>query len=312
MRGVFYFRIPLSTFLSLRLKKVQRKIYDCFLFFNEFDLLKIRLEYLYEHVESFVITESDRTFSGYRKPLFFNERRSEFSRWQKKILYLPFSTPRFGSAVMKFLRTRKKKSNWFVEHAQRDSLSKIVSQLDRDDFFFLTDIDEIWNPETVLRFLQHNPEIQSARLEMDFFYFYLNCKGIGAGNSKWSLPFFATKNELEKWGSEFRNFSFFSKSLKLSKARSKLILPLIRDAGWHFSYLGGERTIAEKLNSFSHQELNVDRFTNLENIQARISRGEDLFGRSEYLWKFTDLTIFPEEFLKVILPYENLIKRLKI
>jgi len=40
------------------------KIYDYFTFFNEIDLLKIRLEYLYDYVDKFVISESNLTFSG--------------------------------------------------------------------------------------------------------------------------------------------------------------------------------------------------------------------------------------------------------
>ena len=40
------------------------KIYDSFLFFNELDLLEIRLELLYDKVDYFIISECDSSFSG--------------------------------------------------------------------------------------------------------------------------------------------------------------------------------------------------------------------------------------------------------
>ena len=40
------------------------KIIDSFLFHNEFDMLKLRLEYLRDSVDYFVISECNYTFSG--------------------------------------------------------------------------------------------------------------------------------------------------------------------------------------------------------------------------------------------------------
>ena len=46
------------------------KIYDCFLFFNELDLLEIRLNELDEVVDYFVIVEGESTFQSKPKELF--------------------------------------------------------------------------------------------------------------------------------------------------------------------------------------------------------------------------------------------------
>ena len=45
------------------------KIFDCFIFNNETDLLKIRLAYLNKFVDYFVIVESCQTFQGKKKNL---------------------------------------------------------------------------------------------------------------------------------------------------------------------------------------------------------------------------------------------------
>ena len=40
------------------------KVYDCFTFFNELDLLEVRLAELYNVVDHFVIVESPISFTG--------------------------------------------------------------------------------------------------------------------------------------------------------------------------------------------------------------------------------------------------------
>ena len=46
----------------------QAKVLDTFLFYNELDLLKVRLAYLGEHVDQFIITEANIDFAGKPKP----------------------------------------------------------------------------------------------------------------------------------------------------------------------------------------------------------------------------------------------------
>ena len=49
-----------------------QKVFDCFPFYNELDLLEIRLNILNDVVDYFVLTESTRTFTGKPKPLYYN------------------------------------------------------------------------------------------------------------------------------------------------------------------------------------------------------------------------------------------------
>ena len=45
-------------------------IYDCFSFFNELDLLEIRLNTLDKVVDKFILAESTLTHTGNPKPLY--------------------------------------------------------------------------------------------------------------------------------------------------------------------------------------------------------------------------------------------------
>ena len=57
-------------------------IIDCFTFYNELDLLELRLEELDEHVDKFVIVEATTTHSGKDKDLYYakNAHRYGFIR----------------------------------------------------------------------------------------------------------------------------------------------------------------------------------------------------------------------------------------
>ena len=62
-------------------------IIDSFLFFQELDLLEIRLNYLYKYVDKFVIIEACQTFKGKRKKFNFENHKNRFKKYSKKIIY---------------------------------------------------------------------------------------------------------------------------------------------------------------------------------------------------------------------------------
>ena len=61
-------------------------IFDCFTFFNELELLELRLELLSTVVDRFIIVEASKTHSGLGKPFYFEENRARFSRFEDKII----------------------------------------------------------------------------------------------------------------------------------------------------------------------------------------------------------------------------------
>ena len=63
------------------------KIFDVFTFYNELDLLELRMNILGNSVDYFVINEANITFTGKPKPLYFAENRKRFKKWDDKIIY---------------------------------------------------------------------------------------------------------------------------------------------------------------------------------------------------------------------------------
>ena len=70
------------------------KIYDCFMLFDEMELLRIRFEELYDFVDYFVIVEARTKYNGDRKPLYFKKHEAEFEKFKDKIIYIPVSHPK--------------------------------------------------------------------------------------------------------------------------------------------------------------------------------------------------------------------------
>jgi len=72
---------------------------DTFLFFDELELLEFRLRELDAVVDTFVLVESDLTFSGREKRLHFEENKQRFSAYEDRIVHVihEASTPGTGN-----------------------------------------------------------------------------------------------------------------------------------------------------------------------------------------------------------------------
>ena len=63
-------------------------IYDCIPFFNELDILNLRLHILDPIVDKFIIEEATVTFSGQPKELCFEKNKDMFREFLPKIEYI--------------------------------------------------------------------------------------------------------------------------------------------------------------------------------------------------------------------------------
>lgn len=144
------------------------KIYDIFIFFNELDLLEIRMNILDKYVDYFVIVEATKTFKGEHKELFFQKNKNRFEKFAKKIIYyIVDDMPESRSELENILKNKikndtqrkiiidtlttdnipKNETHWLREFYQKKSIKKAITHLKDDDFCFISDIDEIWNPK---------------------------------------------------------------------------------------------------------------------------------------------------------------------
>jgi beta-1,4-mannosyl-glycoprotein beta-1,4-N-acetylglucosaminyltransferase len=260
------------------------KVIDSFMFFNEFDILKLRLEYLNDIVDHFIISECNYTHSGKSKPYHLDEILDEFDDdIKRKIIHLKYEPD-----ISDYDFSNKDECNfesgfWKLERGQREHITQAIKQFSPDDLFMVSDADEIPRKEIIQQLRQQKLEenfIATAKQEL----FYYNFGTFD--NSLWNGTVFTTvSNALEK-GCDFLRY----KSNEF---------PLIENAGWHFSYIGDTERIRTKLQSFAHQEFNKDSITNDNNIKQAITSKKDLFGRNQNFQNY-NFNNFPEDLKNLI------------
>lgn len=272
------------------------KIIDAFPFFNEIELLKIRLELLYDYVDEFVICESNYTFSGIEKEYNFINHIDELDKWSDKIVYMKYEPNINGLDFSHKPKSYDPKSApWMVEFGQRNFLSTYLTTLDDEDIVFVSDVDEFINPDLIEFIREGNFNVDVAHLNMLFYYYYFNCLGIGKDNYNWDSVFVA-------------KVPFIRRNPNLSRVRMDKSTSFINNSGWHFSYIGGVEQIIKKIESFSHQELNIPEIANVEHILKCINDGADYLGRSNHEWSFVSFAEHHPKLVEIIKKYPHLIK----
>ena len=113
------------------------KIFDCFTFYNELEMLDIRLHVLDSVVDYFVLAEIPKTHLGLDKEKIFDLNRERFSKFSHKIIYI--SSDKVPEA--------KGYGDWTIENFQRNLIFHgLNGKCDYDDVIMISDLDEIPNP----------------------------------------------------------------------------------------------------------------------------------------------------------------------
>ena len=294
-------------------------IYDCFTFFNELDLLEIRLNTLKDVVDCFVIAEATRTYRGKPKELYFEKNRKRYANFLDRIRYIVVDDLLPEEVVEKDAYNLP----WVNENRQRNALARGLSGAGEDDVVMVSDLDEIPRPSyVVLANERLKDAAESVRFEMGFYNFYINFKNYSY--PRWSLGTIATKYGSFLQGrllSGVRNDRYTQASENVGSTIQKLRFlksaNVLKNAGWHFSFLGGIDAIQKKLAAFSHSEFSV---VSREVLEDRLSKGQDLFGRAGQSFGVPLDSSFPEfvlqnrfRFAKLVFPVDdNYLRRTQV
>lgn len=200
-------------------------IYSSTIFFNEYDLLDLKIAEELPYIDKIYITESPLTFTGNQKTLNFPIEKYKDN---DKIVYLV--TPK---EIYKDCKIA-----WDREFLQRNYLQTVVP-FNNDDIWFVTDMDEIICGDQVPRLIEGVKQHQIVSIHMTSCIYYINVEVVG---QVWEPPFAAS-------GRMCRDHSF-----QVMRNKKVRIPSVANHCGKHFSYLGGSDAIEFKLKSFSHIE----------------------------------------------------------
>ena len=263
------------------------RIFDCFMFYDEEAVLDIRLNSLKNSVDCFVIVESKFYHNGKKRDLKFDINK--YPKFKDKIIYIP---------VKDFPDL---KNPWSMLEHQRNYCNKEISKFDDETYVLVSDIDEIPNPKKINEFI--NSKHKYGVFEQLFFYYKLNL--LNLTQSEWHGSKICKKQYLKNpnWLREYKVKQY--PWWRIDKPKN---IKIIKDGGWHFSFLYDVDGIIKKISSFQHTEFDKDEFKKKEIIEKKIKNGEDIFNRNFSFRKIDIDYKFPDYLLKNISKYRNWIQ----
>jgi beta-1,4-mannosyl-glycoprotein beta-1,4-N-acetylglucosaminyltransferase len=193
-------------------------IIDCFPFFNELEILDIRLNTLSPFVDYFILVEASKTQSKLEKPFYFEENKEKFLAFSEKIIHIKIDTC-------------PNENGWAMENFQRNAISEGIKKinLEDEDIILISDVDEIPDLSKI------EPESLKEKItafEMSYHTFYLN---LLTENKNWV-------------GTVATPWKFFKDKTPQLVRNSKDFYKRI-PSGWHLGYMGGKEKVYKKFFS---------------------------------------------------------------
>jgi beta-1,4-mannosyl-glycoprotein beta-1,4-N-acetylglucosaminyltransferase len=216
-------------------------IFDCFTYFNELEVLKIRMAELWDVVDRFVAVEASTTFSGIPKPYLLTERVDQLGHLSEKLSIHRVNDLPAGV-----------NNRWPAEILQRDAIAHALQPLGpaQDDLLLLSDVDEIPSAAAVR---QARSMIRAD--EVVGFATPLHNYRLDLVVYEWSR---ASTSLLRACRAAMLG------PLTAHEIRSMFVAGdrIINNGGWHFSFLSRRGATAsavqQKIGAFAHDEVTAE------------------------------------------------------
>lgn len=256
---------------------------DTFPYFNERELLELRVNALKDHVDGFIISEANRTHRGDPKPYTLEETIKDLGLPSDQIEVLKVELPSSAEAV----------DPWVRERGQRDALASALAYLPDDAVFICSDCDELPNPElfsSLEDLLNQDPHlILGLSMSMHYGRADLQLCSPKGEFFEWKCATVCTVETLKK----------FSTLTGIREQPNRCFVGE-RNAGWHFSWMGDAKQRGLKLSAIAEHYI-WDR----PEIQALCADfvpqegSTDMLGRQDHLLTRYPLEDLPAEAVKL-------------
>ena len=256
-------------------------IYDCFPFFNELELLEIRLHELSDVVDYFVLVEATRTFTGMPKILHFDKHSLLFDKFMDKIIHVIVDDMPMTPEELDASLTEKDRrwiesdyqigSDWIRDRHQRNAIMRALGDCNSEDIIIISDADELVRASVIENIEEtlcegSNPVEQV----LNSYYFNIICT-----NMPW-------------WGSKIIKRKYLNDQTPSEVRFHTPAFCYIEDGGWHYNFLGGSEKILTKIKSFAHQEFNIPSVANMDFINHQLRNNLDVLER---LYEYAEIEL---------------------
>jgi len=276
---------------------------DCFPYFNEAELLELRIRMLNDHVDRFLIVEANKTHRGDPKPFTCQETIEKLGLPSEKISLIKVELP----------SADENPDPWVRERGQRDSLAYVMDMLPEDTIFFVSDCDEILDPSKIpdaLRVVSENPD-RILHAPMVFLVGRADRRACMPNGTPypWTAPYFLINKQRKNQSLSLireQQGDYFFKNGEIVD-RSAFLDPkevTTGTCGWHFSWMGDNTRRQIKCHSFVHcfdyipaaaAPLNSDEMKNFIADYTPEVGSTDPIGRSDHILEYFPPELLPPE-----------------
>jgi beta-1,4-mannosyl-glycoprotein beta-1,4-N-acetylglucosaminyltransferase len=258
------------------------KVFDCFPFFNELEILELRLMELNDAVDYFVIVEANKSHNGTPKEFVFEKNKDKFKDYLDKIIYVKVEDmPPYREST-----ERHPNRVFDLEYFQRNQIMRgLHGKAEIGDKIMVSDCDEIPSADAVRANLnREGPDRESwATFKQTMFYYYVNTMVLGSwcGTVIANYGTFGTRPQSLRW------FAIKRRYVRRSPE-------VIRDGGWHYSYMtcGDAEKVKEKVNMFAEKVL-IPVAGSTEDIARKMATQRDLYerdGKGRFKMQLVDIS----------------------
>jgi len=230
--------------------------------YNGEPILELRLKYLYDTIDIFIITECIYTNTGFKKKFFYFEKYIDnFTYYLDKIIYIKINNypekndNTFNSSwYYQYYNDDKCINNWFKEYFNRNIvIDYLKKNINEEYILFVCDCDEIVNKNLCIELKNNYNYLDNILfINLNIFYYNLNYKS----NDLW-LKVFCINN----------NYVNNNNNINLSLIRTQTNISDFNfinnnNLGWHFCSFLTLKNIKLKLLNGAHQEINNKNYSN--------------------------------------------------
>lgn len=243
-----------------------RRIWDAFTFYNELEVLRLRLHMLSSEVYRFVVAEATKTFSNQSKDLFLQRaliEDTEIAGFVPQIEHL-------------IIDDMPGDSDWPFDREifQRNALLRGTVGAHGEDLILVGDCDEIPDPHAL--HLLRTCDGWDVTGPVQFYTRHYNFKFRFQFHKPWTHPQLSTF----QWLSGPRGQGKLE-NLRYSSTRPNHLR--IEDAGWHLSFFTDAQGVMTKMKAYSHhQDMEKENKFNASAIEDAVNLGTDYFFNNVY------------------------------
>ncbi len=248
------------------------------MYFDEDVVLDLRLNYLNNYVDKFVIVESKFSHSGEKRHLKFNIKN--FENFKKKIIYIVVDHEPPDIQIVKDSDDENTKNSKYIlngmrrDFYQRNFISKGLNSAEDEDYVLISDLDEIPKLENV-NFNLVREKLLFFKQKMFYYKFNLCSETIS-----WTGTRACKKKFLKspQWLRNIKDRSYSPLRLDIFFSRNKYSnINFVKDGGWHFSYIKTPEEIENKLKSYAHHREYELNSLGIEKIKNKIKNKESIY-----------------------------------